>query len=122
MTRASVFHGVKSIHGVTRAPFVAPRIARGVAIGLALGVALLLGPAVPGAAALPAAVAETPIPSLSPMIKRVSPAVVNIATQGTIKPTQRNANPLLDDPFFRRFFDVPRARSARARSRAPAPA
>jgi S1-C subfamily serine protease len=107
MTRASVFHGVKSIHGVTRAPFVAPRIARGLAIGLALGVALLLGPAVPGAAALPAAVAETPIPSLSPMIKRVSPAVVNISTQGTIKPTQRNANPLLDDHFFRRFFDAP---------------
>lgn len=55
---------------------------------------------------LPAAVGETPMPSLAPMIKSVSPAVVNIATRGTLR--QRAArNPLLDDPFFRRFFDVP---------------
>ncbi len=55
---------------------------------------------------LPAAVGETPMPSLAPMIKRVSPAVVNIATRGTIR--QRGPqNPLLDDPFFRRFFDIP---------------
>jgi serine protease Do/serine protease DegQ len=39
------------------------------------------------------------------MVKRVSPAVVNIATRGTIK--EKGHNPLLDDPFFRRFFDVP---------------
>jgi Do/DeqQ family serine protease len=63
-------------------------------------------PVAPVAAASAAAVSEAPVPSLSPMIKRVSPAVVNIATKGTIK--QRGAqNPLLDDPFFRRFFDVP---------------
>jgi len=55
---------------------------------------------------LPAEAAGTPVPSLAPMIKRVSPAVVNIATRGTI--TERGGrNPLLDDPFFRRFFDVP---------------
>jgi Do/DeqQ family serine protease len=60
----------------------------------------------PAFAALPAAVGETPLPSLSPMIKRVSPAVVNIATKGTVK-QRGNQNPLLDDPFFRRFFDVP---------------
>ncbi len=53
------------------------------------------------------------------MIKEVSPAVVNISTQGTIKQTQRSANPLLDDPFFRRFFDSPI--SGLANSRAPAP-
>jgi Do/DeqQ family serine protease len=56
--------------------------------------------------ALPAAVGDTPVPSLSPMIKRVSPAVVNIATKGTVK-QRGQQNPLLDDPFFRRFFDVP---------------
>jgi Do/DeqQ family serine protease len=72
-----------------------------------LAAALLLIPVAPAMAALPSAVGETPLPSLSPMIKRVSPAVVNISTQGTIKPTQRSQNPLLDDPFFRRFFDVP---------------
>ena len=55
---------------------------------------------------MPPAVGDTPLPTLAPMIKKVSPAVVNIATRGTIH--ERGAqNPLLDDPFFRRFFDVP---------------
>jgi Do/DeqQ family serine protease len=48
-----------------------------------------------------------PMPSLAPMVKRVSPAVVNIATRGTIKEQPGQRNPLLDDPFFRRFFDAP---------------
>src|SRR5215475_2656783 len=62
--------------------------------------------ATPLHAAMPPAVGDTPLPTLAPMIKRVSPAVVNIATRGTIH--ERGAqNPLLDDPFFRRFFDVP---------------
>jgi len=56
-------------------------------------------------AAVPAADAA-PMPTLAPMVKRVSPSVVNIATRGTIK-EQPGRNPLLDDPFFRRFFDVP---------------
>jgi serine protease Do/serine protease DegQ len=56
----------------------------------------------------PASAAEAaPMPSLAPMVKRVSPAVVNIATRGTIKEKPGQRNPLLDDPFFRRFFDVP---------------
>jgi Do/DeqQ family serine protease len=57
-------------------------------------------------AALPAAVGETPMPTLAPMIKRVSPAVVNIATRGTVR-ERSPQNPLLEDPFFRRFFDIP---------------
>ena len=56
-------------------------------------------------AAVPAA-DGTPMPTLAPMVKRVSPSVVNIATRGTIK-EQSGHNPLLDDPFFRRFFDAP---------------
>jgi serine protease Do/serine protease DegQ len=64
--------------------------------------------AAPADAALPTAPAADPgIPSLAPMVKRVSPAVVNIATRGTIKETAGQRNPLLDDPFFRRFFDAP---------------
>lgn len=52
-------------------------------------------------------VATTPsVPSLAPMIRRVSPAVVNIATRGTIR-ERAPRNPLLEDPFFRRFFEVP---------------
>jgi serine protease Do/serine protease DegQ len=54
-------------------------------------------------AQLPAQVGETPVPSLAPMLKRVTPAVVNIATRGTVQ----EQNPLLNDPFFRRFFDIP---------------
>jgi len=44
------------------------------------------------------------LPSLAPMIEQVSPAVVNIATFTTVK---RYTNPLLADPFFRRFFNLP---------------
>jgi serine protease Do/serine protease DegQ len=44
------------------------------------------------------------------MVKRVSPAVVNIATRGTVKEKPGQRNPLMDDPFFRRFFDAPRER------------
>jgi serine protease Do/serine protease DegQ len=40
------------------------------------------------------------------MIRKASPAVVNIATRGTIR-ERGSQNPLLDDPFFRRFFTVP---------------
>src|SRR5690349_6924426 len=72
-----------------------------------VAVALLTSPTVPAQAALPPAVGDTPLPSLAPIVKRVAPAVVNISTQGTIKQTQRSSNPLLDDPFFRRFFDQP---------------
>src|ERR1044071_3395382 len=52
-------------------------------------------------AQLPEKVGNTPVPSLAPIIKKPAPAVVNIATKGTIK---EQANPLLQDPFFRRFF------------------
>jgi Do/DeqQ family serine protease len=55
----------------------------------------------------PSQAEAAPMPSLAPMVKRVSPAVVNIATRGTIKEKPGQRNPLLDDPFFRRFFDVP---------------
>lgn len=77
-----------------------------------LAVSAIAGPAaiVAGAAyaAVPAPVADAaPMPSLAPMVKRVSPAVVNIATHGTLKEEPGQRNPLLDDPFFRRFFDVP---------------
>jgi serine protease Do/serine protease DegQ len=56
-------------------------------------------------AALPA-IDDAPVPTLAPMIKRVSPAVVNIATRGTVR-ERSPQNPLLDDPYFRRFFDLP---------------
>jgi serine protease Do/serine protease DegQ len=57
-------------------------------------------------AGIPPTAGDSPLPSLAPMIRKVSPAVVNIATRGTIR-ERGSQNPLLDDPFFHRFFDVP---------------
>lgn len=47
-----------------------------------------------------------PLPSLADMLERINPAVVNIATRSTV----REGNRLLQDPFFRRFFNVPESR------------
>jgi len=47
-------------------------------------------------AQIPAQVGQTPVPSLAPMLKRVTPAIVNIATKGTVQ----QENPLLNDPFL----------------------
>jgi serine protease Do len=44
------------------------------------------------------------VPTLAPLVKEVTPAVVNISVQGKI----REDNPLYHDPLFREFFDVPR--------------
>ncbi|MAT66011.1 MAG: serine endoprotease DegQ [Gammaproteobacteria bacterium] len=57
-----------------------------------------------GYAALPASVDGEPLPTLAPMLERVTPAVVNIATVGHVR---LQLNPLFNDPFFRRFFDLP---------------
>ena len=45
-----------------------------------------------------------PLPSLAPMLERSMPAVVNISTSTNI---QVNDNPLLQDPFFRHFYNLP---------------
>ncbi|HEU5048085.1 MAG TPA: DegQ family serine endoprotease [Rickettsiales bacterium] len=42
-------------------------------------------------------------PSLAPMLKQVTPAVVNIST----KASMRVSNPLFDDPVFRNLFNFP---------------
>jgi len=69
---------------------------------LALMFALFSSPA---AAVLPMVDANgKPYPSLAPMLKKVNPAVVNISTFSTQEVVQ---NPLLNDPFFRRFFNLP---------------
>ncbi len=49
-----------------------------------------------------------PAQSLAPMLEQVLPAVVNISTQTRVKVGR---HPLLDDPFFRRFFDFPDERT-----------
>jgi Do/DeqQ family serine protease len=64
---------------------------------------LVLAPA--ASATLPVAVDGEPLPSLAPMLERTVPTVVNLSTRGRVV----EQSPLLDDPFFRRFFDLPQA-------------
>lgn len=44
--------------------------------------------------------------SLAPLVRKTSPAVVNIAV---LQPSPAEQNALLQDPFFRRYFGVPDA-------------
>ncbi len=81
---------------------------------VALAVALFVAPS-------PAAAQSKSVPetrrqielSYASLVKRVAPAVVNVYTKKVIE--ERSRSPLLDDPFFRRFFGgalpgVPRSR------------
>ena len=58
----------------------------------------------PVAAVLPLMQSEDGLPTLAPMLREVTPAVVNIAVSARV-PAARN--PLFNDPFFKRFFDLP---------------
>ena len=60
-------------------------------------------------AAIPAAVAGARVPSLAPMIRKVSPAVVTIAIRGIMP--GGGSDPLRDDPFYNRFFHGPPGQS-----------
>ena len=51
-------------------------------------------------------------PTLSPLLKKVTPAVVNVGVKGS---TSRRNNPLYNDPFFRRFFNAPEQAPTRPR-------
>jgi Do/DeqQ family serine protease len=54
------------------------------------------------------------VPSLAPMLKNVTPGVVNIAVKGR----EKIQNPLLQDPFFRRFFNLPQGQQSYAETQA----
>ncbi|MCK5189017.1 MAG: DegQ family serine endoprotease [Methylococcales bacterium] len=58
-------------------------------------------------AVLPAYADGQALPSLAPMLEKSMPAVVNISTSTNI---QIRENPLLRDPFFRHFFQLPQQR------------
>ncbi len=58
----------------------------------------------PARAALPLLEGERGLPTLSPLMEKVTPAVVNISV---LSRAPVEDNPLLRDPFFRRFFDFP---------------
>jgi Do/DeqQ family serine protease len=59
----------------------------------------------PAVAALPASLQGEPLPTLAPMLERTLAAVVNVSTVTHIAVAD---HPLLRDPFFRHFFEVPR--------------
>ncbi len=65
----------------------------------------------PANAALPSATGDgQALPSLAPMLENASPAVVNIAVETRVRAAR---NPLMEDPFFRRFFNIPEQRRER---------
>jgi Do/DeqQ family serine protease len=76
--------------------------------GIQLAIPVLLtfglGMTAPATAALPAFLGGQSLPSLAPMLEKSMPAVVNISTTTKIEVAQ---NPLLQDPFFRHFFNLP---------------
>ena len=65
----------------------------------------------PAGAAIPEAAG---VPSLAPMLNEVTPGVVNIAVRA--RAAEEADNPLLNDPFFRRFFNAPRQRERRVQA------
>jgi Do/DeqQ family serine protease len=72
---------------------------------LALGALLVVSQGVGAEIAVPPTGSE--MPSLAPMLEKVIPGVVSIAVHGKISVEN---NPLLSDPFFRRFFGLPEGR------------
>ncbi|MGH8482640.1 MAG: Do family serine endopeptidase, partial [Nevskiaceae bacterium] len=68
----------------------------------ALALSLTLGAGLPVRADVPPALLGS-TPTLAPMLKNVLPAVVNVSVTSKVE----IQNPLLQDPFFRRFFGVP---------------
>ena len=79
------------------------------ALVLAGALAIPVAPATHAAAPIPE-VAGGAVPTLAPMLARITPGVVNIAVRGRV----REQNPLMQDPFFRRFFNIPQERETQA--------
>lgn len=75
-----------------------------------MAVTLLLGLTSPLFAALPLLLNGQPIPTLADIVEPIIPSIVNIATSTRI---QLPEHPLLSDPFFQRFFDLPSQRRNR---------
>lgn len=67
-----------------------------------LSIALLGGQ--PAWATWPLSVDGQALPSLAPMLKKAMPAVVNISTKTKIEVAE---HPLMRDPVFRHFFEIP---------------
>ncbi|HVC38204.1 MAG TPA: heat-shock protein, partial [Gammaproteobacteria bacterium] len=73
-------------------------------IGTVCAALLLISPFMASAHLPPPFVQGQPVPTLAPIIKLVSPAVVNISTSGHVSMQQ---SPFFNDPFFQQFFGTP---------------
>jgi serine protease Do len=92
-----------------------------------LGTVLGAGLFVAGCASAQPAIAPAPAPaavpqsreqvalSFAPVVRQTAPAVVNIFTRRVVR--ERAVSPLLDDPFFRRFFGDALPQGPRERER-----
>lgn len=69
--------------------------------GISLSLLLTLLPIL-ALADIPTKAPDNGIPTLAPMVEKARPAVVNIATTGHV---DIQKHPLLNDPFFKRFFE-----------------
>jgi serine protease Do len=58
----------------------------------------------PAGAQIPDLSTGARVPTLAPLVREVTPAIVNISVQGRV----REDNPLYHDPLFREFFNVPK--------------
>src|SRR5580693_6987772 len=67
------------------------------------GIAMTTGIVSPVLAGAPIPLADgAPVQTLAPVVSRVTPGVVGISVRGRV----REDNPLLQDPLFRRFFNL----------------
>ena len=92
--------------GDNRFPFVLLFIFMAIAALVGGVVARMLPLGSPSDSAAPRVLAGPAEDSLAPLVKKTAPAVVNIAT---LLPSPAEQNPLLQDPYFRRYFGVPDA-------------
>ncbi len=71
---------------------------------IALTIFTVLPITTPASATVPMTQDERGVLTIAPLLEKVTPGVVNISVTARVTVQQ---NPLLNDPFFRRFFEVP---------------
>src|SRR5215469_9285811 len=71
-------------------------VSGGIAMAMGYPAAALAGAPIPE-------VGGAPMQTLAPVVSRITPGVVGVSVKGRV----REENPLLQDPLFRRFFNLP---------------
>ena len=92
------------VRGPARFPFLLVFVFMALAAVIGGVVARMLPVSDGGASSAPRVLPGPPEDSLAPLVRKTAPAVVNIAV---LQPSPAQQNPLLQDPYFRRYFGVP---------------